>query len=448
MCRKGLYFFLGAATVLLVPTFLNAEGYSLPPVECVEVDRVLYNSDPDWMSYRSYLSSDVYNPFYAASILQLSRDFEDLGKEFLFLPLIPPAAFAPDIIERNTGFSPQDLRSSAQLLVNTFSQHGISSIDLSEAAAAMPDGVNYHRLTDHHWTTEGAARSANLVANKMGLGQFLSIFEWQDEYLTFPRVGQKSYLPPIMRSVVVDDCQLEDFGITFDLIDFPRAESSQSVGEDALFGGGGEMKIAVLGSSYTAADVGNAFPKALEHYAQTTVLDYSIGGGGAATSLHQFTSGDGIQNDSVSNVVWVPGTLSQLDMISGAALLGSGSLEQECSSDDLFYSERILEANFDEWVLLPEVIGLTDRIEIDSLKNVQVEFELTVTGYEPIVVNAFFGGGHNIEEPFKWQFKLPVAELREIADAEIETVQVRITGFRDYVPSGPVSFGVTACSSL
>lgn len=441
---------LMAAALMLAPiSDAVAEDFTLPPPECLDPSlNQLYSVEPPWFSWTDKIESAYFNAFHTAAVRDLSNMLERHGKRLVVVPYIPPSTFAPKVSAGGKPFDAREVARQSRELVAYYQENGVETIDLTPATENLPTGVFFQRRVDHHWTAEGAARSAQLVASHVSDAVFEPVPSWFETLSALP-VTTYEYYPSMMRTLLPETCNSEEYAIEDKSYTFPARVAATEATEEALFGDTAARRIAVLGSSYTAADSGWVFPRAIEYYSGTPVIDYSFGGGGAATPLRVFLE-DGMHLDpTIDTLIWIPEKVNKPEQTVGAALLGAGMIKGSCSPEALFYARRDVATEYATWIDVPEVIGLVDRLDIFANQNERLEFKITTTEHpDGILANIFFGAGYNRAEPYMWSIKLPVASLLEQSGERITGVQMRLTGFREYSPEGPVEFSIASCASL
>ena len=293
----------------------RAEEFSVPPHECVDQARnQLYSVDPPWFNEKHRIDDSYSTDLTAAALLQLSDFFDANGKGLSIVPLVPPSAFAPKGLNDSDAFGSDQLLADSTERAEALGRFGASVFDMSTPSQAVPDGVAYHRRTDHHWTAEGAARSAQFVSSKIFDTPFPNAEVWHKEFETFEKTPN-SYLPPIMRSLVTDVCDPEEYRVQDSSVDFPPTTVAASLGEDSLFGSSNVGSVAILGSSHTAGDTGHVFPRGFEYYSGRSVEEYSYGGGAAVTPLVAFIEEDGLTREDIDHVVWIPSSIHNNNQI-------------------------------------------------------------------------------------------------------------------------------------
>lgn len=421
-----------------------AEEFPLPPQECIDVARnQLYSANPPWFSYRAQVPAAADAGLHIAASRQFSDLLEEYGQELVIVPPFSPAAFAPMNAGGGRPFDSEVLWKDSIDLIDAHIDAGVNMVDLTPATLGFTGDLAYQRRTDHHWTAEGAARSAQYVSSQIFGTEFPSMFDWISEFENFP-TEVNTYLPPIARSLL---CDADEFAIEDKFVEFPAQAASSELDAQLLFGSS-ENKVAVLGSSHTAKDSGNVFPQAIEYYSGTPIVEHSYGGGGAATSVMMFLAEETHLDAAVDKVIWVPTHAHLISQMSGGALLGAGMITGSCAPDDIFFAEYDIQTEYGEWVELPNMVGLRDRIDVFVDKNEKLEFEITLVGQDPVKSEIFFGSGKNVDEPYVWNVHLPRTALSEIGLPPISKVRLRVTGFRDYTPSGSLNFRIATCGNL
>lgn len=429
-------------------TTASAETPKLPPIECLDPERdQLYNVDPPWFSEKASIGAKNFNVVHAAALRQLADIYKDFGIRLVTVPQIPAASFAPDPIDIGGPFDSRELLLKHSQLVYDYFNAGTDILDIYPATVDFPDETTFHRRTDHHWSEEGAARSAQYVSSQLFDTEFPSIDVWYDEFSGFS-FEKSPHIPPIMRTIVGPKCFPRQFAIDKRIVAFPSAEGGADLTEDSLFGADPEEKIVVIGTSYSAAGVGYVFPRALEYYSGKPVVNYSIAGGGTASALISSLTDELHLEPSIKTAVWLPAPSNQLPAYSGAAILAAGVLTGPCSKEKPNYSEPVISTEYGDWFDISELALSSAKFDVFARHDERISLKITLFDEKPVPVEISFGRQHRLDEPFVWPLKLPFDSLAGIEKTSVEKVMMRLVSSEDISEGGPIDIKIAACGSL
>lgn len=424
-----------------------AETVSMPPPECLVLDKQIYDATYPWLTNKRPNTVPQPSLFDVAALKQLSDLLEMQGKKLVVIPMLSPSASTPPSIARDNDVDVSGLLREHTVAIDKILDGGVEAFDVAKAVQSLPNDFRFQRTTDHHWTAEGAVYTA------YKLSQFLFSEIEQDEQgvlaslETLPFSTFKS-TTPTFRKLVSESCNLNDFFIEDKRFTFPTTPMKKANVADALFSDDTSDTIALLGTSFSAKDAGQNFPRALEYYSQKPLLDFSTSGGGGTTSWLNFINDGALENSTVKHVIWEPSYLTQFDTISGAANFASGMISGACANDDLFFSSQNISTEYGVWNEVSEFVGLISKASVYAEHKENLQFKVIFLDKSESTFSSFLNGG-NIDDPeMPWTFLIPQVVDSNGQTKIVESLHIMVSGYRNYAPKGPLSFDVSICAAL
>lgn len=445
-CSTAVIF---ACSLMLVQS-VSAEVASLPPPECVKpVKDIILSRDPVWIGYSMTNREFAMDKAALASLHGLKDVLAKSGKK-LFLLFTPyPAIFTPEVVAERNAVNVSDLKSRYRSATAALTAESFDTIDILQAYEPYLASFPYQRKFDHHWTSEGAAMVAAEVARRLldsvavpspqEVAKSIATWDWKPTL----------YSAPYIKSIIADGCNSDDYKLTDKDFQFPAASSTGDAG-DSLFGDQ-KAGIAVLGTSMSNASNG-AFPRALEYFSGKPVINYAVNGGGATTSIYRSLP-NVMADDGIDTVLWEM-NWPQPDEIFGASSFAQGLISGACNPADPIFRHFELSGNYDEWIIIPNFIGILNKFSVSGDSRAQLTFELSELDVGSNATKQYngrtrvLGATDENNKKLSWTYKVPSIAGQDGRPNQMAGLRIKLSSFLDYKPSGPVSISVDGCYKI
>jgi alginate biosynthesis protein AlgX len=239
---------------------------------------------------------------------------------------------AADKIPLDVGFDPNTARDSYLQLIEQMRKEGVHMVGVPNFAL----GDHYFKTTDHHWSSLGARKSAEAVAEYIKqLPVYADIPKMAFETNLVGEQPSKGSFTNVIKAL----CNIDVPPETADLFATkPRAAASDA---DALFGEVPKPEIVLVGTSNSKMESFDSnFEGALKFYIGADVLNKAFAGAGFDEPLYAYLASEEFQKDPPKILIWeVPGYYSTLGsnrvMDQAIALAAGPCTVPEARKDDI-----------------------------------------------------------------------------------------------------------------
>lgn len=177
-----------------------------------------------------------------------------------------------------------------------FRKAGIWVTDLSPLFDERDAQVDYYFKADHHWTPNGAARTAELVAETL------------KQIPGFDAIPKKEFESKVVgllpKAGTLHKTATTFCGTSYATQYVPRYETEPvgEAGADSLFGDEANPQIALVGTSNSGPAYN--FAGFLQQYSGADVLNMAVSGGGFDSALLQYMSSQAFHDNPPKILIW------------------------------------------------------------------------------------------------------------------------------------------------
>ena len=180
--------------------------------------------------------------------------------------------------------------------IDGFRKAGIWTPDLSPLFDEQGVETDYYFKADHHWTPNGADRTAKLVAETL------------KQIPGFDDIPKKDFESKVVgllpKAGTLHKTAAQFCGTTYatQYVDRYETEAAGEAGADALFGDESNPQIALVGTSNSGPAYN--FAGFLQQHSRADVLNMAVSGGGFDSALLQYMTSQAFHDNPPKILVW------------------------------------------------------------------------------------------------------------------------------------------------
>lgn len=198
--------------------------------------------------------------------------------------------------EEKVGFDFDLARQNYLKAIEGFREAGIWTPDLSPLFDEQGVDTDYYFKADHHWTPNGADRTAKLVAETL------------KQIPGFDDIPKKDFQSRVVgllpKAGTLHKTAAQFCGTTYatQYVDRYETEADGAASADALFGDDSNPRIALVGTSNSGPAYN--FAGFLQQHSGAEVLNMAVSGGGFDSALLQYMSSQAFHDNPPKVLIW------------------------------------------------------------------------------------------------------------------------------------------------
>ena len=268
--------------------------------------RFLFNGEGSWLFATELdLRQDFrFSEEALQGMARLKRIFDGYGTQVVIVYTPPRALMHPDKLRKASYNHAEALRTYREAL----SQLRALGYVVPEYTRLIPDPTgSFYQRRDHHWTTQGAQKTAQLVGETIAQLPLYPTLR-KTAFVTELKGRYKKY--GTLANVATRVCGM---GMPNQYISsYSTVARDSSSDESALFGeGGSSPEVALIGTSFSKGKVDYNFAGFMQEYLSVAIDNRAIRGGGYNGALEQMILDGMFASQPPRLLVWeIPGQFS------------------------------------------------------------------------------------------------------------------------------------------